>query len=229
MKEKIAGFFIGLGISVSYKTQTQHVEKFIDRLQQTKHIPMHRVGGHGDGGYWIPQDLSGITSCFSPGVASCSSFELDLAERGMEIFMADKSVAGPSSKHPQFHFTKRHIGSFTDIERGYISFEDWYEQSCSQIAIDGDKILQMDIEGGEYEVIHSITNRTLKNFRVLVIEFHNIHQLLNCNSFNFMEKAFRKLLLDFEIFNIEQNFAAGATYLAGKKISKLLEISFIRK
>jgi len=38
-----------------------------------------RLGGANDGGYLIPNDLQGITACFSPGVSETSAFERDCA------------------------------------------------------------------------------------------------------------------------------------------------------
>lgn len=41
---------------------------------------MIRIGEVHDSSYIIPDDLEGITACFSPGVGPSSSFELDVAE-----------------------------------------------------------------------------------------------------------------------------------------------------
>jgi hypothetical protein len=63
-----------------------------------------RVGDFGDGGYLVPDDLSGIRACFSPGVSKQASFELDMAKRGIPSFMADASVAGPAIGVPGAEF-----------------------------------------------------------------------------------------------------------------------------
>lgn len=34
-----------------------------------------RLGPNGDGGYLVPDDLTGIEACFSPGVCATSEFE----------------------------------------------------------------------------------------------------------------------------------------------------------
>lgn len=229
MKETIINIAGEFGFSISRRTDSGKIRSFIDRLQKIKNIPMQRVGGDGDGGYWIPCNLEGIHSCFSPGVAGCSAFEQGLAERGIDVFLADRSVKGPAIENPRFHFIQKHIGSYSDAEGGFISLEEWYDGCCASHPSSGDKILQMDIEGSEYEVIHSIPRRILKDFRILVIEFHHIHQLLNCNSFDFMEKAFRKILLEFDICRLENNFAAGKTRLGNQTFGRLLEVTFVRR
>ena len=81
----------------------------IIRALQLRSVPvaMLRLGPDGDGGYLVPNDLAGIGACFSPGVADISGFEEACADLGLQVFLADKSVDGPSAPHPQFRFTKK--------------------------------------------------------------------------------------------------------------------------
>jgi hypothetical protein len=81
----------------------------------------------------------------------------------------------------------------------------------------------MDIEGAEYEVLHSVSAALLKRFRVVVVEFHHLHQLWNCNSFEIMCNAFEKLLGDFEVPY------AGWVDCEGIRFSRLIEVTFVRK
>jgi hypothetical protein len=85
--------------------------------------PLIRLGPPDDGGYVLPDDLAGIDVCFSPGVSTVSGFEKDCAELGMEIFMADYSVAGPALEHPKFHFIKKFIGPKPSAN--FITLDDW--------------------------------------------------------------------------------------------------------
>lgn len=59
-----------------------------------------RFGPHGDGGYLMPNDLDGVVGCLSPGVSFECGFDTAIAERGIDVFMADASVAGPAQPHP---------------------------------------------------------------------------------------------------------------------------------
>lgn len=65
-----------------------------------------RVGPSGDGGYLIPDDLVGVTHCFSPGVASVSGFEEELARMGVGCFLADYSVDSPEATSERVRFLK---------------------------------------------------------------------------------------------------------------------------
>lgn len=100
-----------------------------------------RLGPHGDGGYLVPDDLEGIEACFSPGVSTVSGFESDCAERGMRVFLADKSVDRPPDDHTLFHFTKRFIGAFSNED--FMTMDDWVSSSLPET--DSDLLLQVDI------------------------------------------------------------------------------------
>ena len=58
-------------------------------------IELTRIGSGDDGGYLVPDDLSGIGGCISPGVSTEISFDREMAARGIPVFMADASVKGP--------------------------------------------------------------------------------------------------------------------------------------
>ena len=73
------------------------------RPHATEH-PLVRIGGDGDGGYLVPDDLAGISALFSPGVAETADFEAEFARRNVPCFLADYSVEGPPVSSPLFHF-----------------------------------------------------------------------------------------------------------------------------
>ena len=73
------------------------VKSLIEKLYPYKiNKDLIRLGATGDGGYLIPDDIDGIEACFSPGVDKVSEFEQDCIDRGMKVFMADKSVVKPN-------------------------------------------------------------------------------------------------------------------------------------
>ena len=55
----------------------------------TVNVPLVRIGGEGDGGYLLPDDLKGIRKCFSPGVSTTAEFEKHVARTyGIKSFLA---------------------------------------------------------------------------------------------------------------------------------------------
>jgi hypothetical protein len=189
-----------------------------------------RIGPRGDGGYLLPDDLKEIEVCFSPGVADSSDFELVLANRGMKVFLADKSIETPPAAHENFNFIKKHIASRDCCQEGLITLDEWYRSKLSNPSENSpEAILQMDIEGSEYEVIHNSSALLLSRFRIMVIEFHRLYQLADRFSFKWMASAIRKLLNTHAIVHMHPNNNRKPLTLHEIKIPATLEITFLRR
>jgi FkbM family methyltransferase len=89
-----------------------------------------------------------------------------LTTHGIECFLADYSVDKPAIDNSLFNFTKKYLGNKNDYQT--IRLESWIKDNKS----DDEMLLQMDIEGAEYQVILDTPSETLRRFRILVIEFH---------------------------------------------------------
>ena len=220
--------FSVVGFNLSKGASTGMTKFTLELMRPTVNCSLIRLGGTGDGSYAVPDDLSGITHCFSPGVGPSSAFELDLAKRGIHVFMADASVEGPTVSHPKFHFRKDHVASYSDTANRLVSMDDWVGANLSK-ADTGDLLLQMDIEGAEYEVIHSMSEALLQRFRILAIEFHHLNQLRHGIMCGYMTSAFEKLLKYFNVCYAENNLAAGTFRVGHSRFSRLCEVSLIRK
>jgi hypothetical protein len=188
-------------------------------------VPLVRLGPLGDGGYLVPDDLKYISSCFSPGVSSISGFEKMCADRGMDVYLTDKSVEQPAEFHDKFHFQKMHVGSLTNHET--ITLDDWVNASVPND--ESDLLLQMDIEGAEYETLLRASDSLLKRFRVMVIEFHRLQQLWDKNFFSTASRTFEKILQTHYCVHIHPNNYAGTIDFHGLEIPDLMELTFIRK
>src|SRR5262245_1319680 len=120
----------------------------------------------GDGGYLLPDDLDGIGACVSPGVSTECSFDTQIADLGIDVYLADASVSGPPVFHERFKFSKIYLDAFNSGQT--ITIDDF----CKSISPGSDLLLQMDIEGAEYRVLNSASESLLSRFRIMVIEFH---------------------------------------------------------
>src|SRR5262249_38221987 len=96
MKKTAVDILATLGISVSRWVDVQLVRRLIERLHPvTTDKKLIRIGGGGDGGYLVPDDLGGVVACFSPGVGAVASFEAALLSRGIPCYLVDASVTRP--------------------------------------------------------------------------------------------------------------------------------------
>lgn len=175
------------------------------------------------GSYLISKDLSGIEVVFSPGVGPSSDFELYFAEHGAKCFLADASVSGPALDHENFSFIRKYVGSRTNDE--FVSLDDWVNKLYPK---GSDGVLQMDIEGYEFETILSASNEVLNRFRIIVLEVHCLN-ILNTNEGLLLCSLFiDKLLKNFKVCHFHVNNGLHPLNLQGLKFPGVIELTLIR-
>ena len=188
--------------------------------------PLVRVGPAGDGGYLVPDDLADIKACFSPGVSDEAGFELAFANRGVPCFLADASVPEEPVKHENIFFDPLFLGATSDSKR-FISLEDWVNEKSVE---NGDLILQMDIEGAEYDVLRSAPPELLKRFRLIAIELHNFEFFLTNKLSALSFEGFLNILLEnFEVVHIHPNNNRRPVFHKGIEIPPVIEMTLLRK
>ena len=205
----------------------EQLAQFFDRLHAVDPgLPMIRLGGDGDGGYVIPDDLEGLAACFSPGVSDVADFELGLAERGVPSFMADASVEGSPSQHPLLDFEPTFVG--TEDAPGWTTMESWMSRKGPAPEA-GDLLLQMDIEGAEWPVLASMDRATLVRFRMIVLELHDVHRVFLRSGLEEVQSVLTKLLADFDMVHLHANNNLQPVRLHGYEVPPVLEMTLLRK
>lgn len=210
----------------TWATDKDTLQSLIDSLSpQSTDKKLIRMGPEGDGGYLVPDDLNGVLACFSPGVSTGSGFEKDCADLGIRVFLADNSVENPVDSHDRFFFSKKHVGVTTNDD--FTTIDDWVSTSLPESQ--GDLILQIDIEGYEYETFLSMSDRLLSRFRIIVAEFHTLDQLWNGPFYQLASRAFEKILQTHRCVHIHPNNSTPSQYREGLFIPPTLEFTFLRK
>jgi hypothetical protein len=187
-------------------------------------LPMIRLGGDGDGGYVLPDDLDGLAACFSPGVSSVADFDLSLAEKGVPSFMADASVSGVPVHHPLFDFEATFVG--TEDADGWTRLDSWMGRKAPDT---GDMLLQMDIEGSEWSVLRSTDRATLRRFRMIILELHDMQRICLRNGLDEVRQVVGGLLEDFEMVHLHANNHELPVRYLGYEIPPVLEATLLRK
>jgi hypothetical protein len=217
---------IAPGFNVTSQTPPEVLLKLIRKLRpQNCGIDLVRIGGPGDGGYLVPDDLNEIEYCFSPGVNTISDFENQLADRGIKSFLADYSVDAPPILRPEFTFDKKFLGSTNNDEFMTLAF--WKDKYLSHYA--EDLILQMDIEGSEYEVIFNVPDDLFDQFRIIVIEFHSLQLLFEPIMFRLLSTCFEKLLKSFSVVHIHPNNCGDIVKRGNIEVPMSMEFTFLNK
>jgi hypothetical protein len=187
-----------------------------------------RVGGDNDGGYLLPNDLSGISKCFSPGVDVTATFEKDLLARGIWSHLADGSVDGAPDGLEVLSFEKKYLdGVNTD---DYMTLEYWVKAKESAFWPVGDFILQMDIEGAEYQTIIATPLGVLRRFRIIVIEVHDAqHWFNNPIAWETVQTFFTVLLQEFHVVHLHPNNNCPMIQVDDVLFPTVFELTLLRK
>jgi len=207
-----------------YTVKYSEIKKLINNIKvYNLGYKLLRMGPKGDGGYLVPDVLNKITTCFSPGVGRLHGFEKDLSKRRIKIFMADKTVDRPNLPKKNYVFIKKNIGSYEDEET--ITLNTW----INNYKIKNKILLQMDIEGSEYEAINSISELNLKKINVMIIEFHHFEQVLTKLGFLVINNTLKKILKYFDVAHIHPNNCCDSFKIKELIIPSALEITFLNK
>ena len=203
------------------------VSELLDRMK-----PHHygfrpiRLGPNADGGYVVPDIIHRCDVCLSAGVADSIGFELDLFEKfAVPAHLADYSVSQPPGIPPEFSFTKKFLASYPSATT--MTLDEWiFEQNLDNKRI----VLQMDIEGAEYETLLNISYEQLRSVDVLVLEIHGFERILSRAFYPIVKALFDRLLTVFNVFHLHPNNAGSvARGIKDWEIPSLIEITFVSK
>ena len=142
----------------------------------------------------------------------------------MNVYLADRSVDRPAALHDRFHFTKKYIGVTSNED--FMTVDEWVEESMP--GSQSDLILQMDIEGYEYETFLGMSDRLLRRFRIIVVEVHGLGQLWNLPFFRLASRAFEKVLQSHTCVHIHPNNCCEPLDIGGLSIPSVAEFTFLR-
>lgn len=215
-----------LGIAASKSSDPREVFGTFQKLRPrvTEH-PLVRIGCSTDGGYLVPDDLLEISGVFSPGVAETAEFEMHFASEGTPCYLIDGSIAQPPVFHENIHFEPLWLSSRSVIGHS-ISLSDWLGLHAAEGA---DFLLQMDIEGAEYECLLSADASTLKSFRIIVLELHDFQSITNRMGSRLINLLLERLLETHHLVHTHVNNTTKPFWFAGLALPDTLELTLIRK
>lgn len=234
IKNLIRGILETRGINFAKNSMTlgltpkSEIVALLERLRPVNNgHQLIRIGGPGDGGYLVPDDFEGIEECFSPGSNLLWSFEKSLQTQfGIRSFMCDTLDQKPSDLTNFQEFTQGWVGPYSDGQK-FISLGDWMKSSVST---NSDLILQMDIEGAEYQTLLSLSTSDLQRFRIIVIEIHFLEALKNRWAFEMIYRPFFSCLLDlYDVVHLHPNNCCGIWSMGNFEYPRIIELTLHRK
>lgn len=131
-----------------------------------------RVGGKHDGGYIMLDDFERVQLAYSFGISDDVTWDEDIANRGINVFMYDHTIADLPMKKQQFHFFRKGIAETDKPDEQLYSLKTFICENGHEK--EKHLILKMDIEGAEWNVIEEMESYILKMFDQIVLELHGM-------------------------------------------------------
>ena len=185
-----------------------------------------RIGPQGDGGYLLPDDFTGVFDCLSPGSNGEWEFEISLENKyRIKSHILDNLEKKPQGFKEPHKFYAGFLGA-ADRE-GQISLQSFI--SSAELEDDCNLILQMDIEGDEYEIFDEVSERLLSKFRILVVEFHYFDVMTNINNIDKTLSMFNKIDKHFDLVHLHPNNCCGVFNFGLSQVPRVFEATYHRK
>lgn len=189
-----------------------------------------RIGPPTGGSYLLPNELKGIGLNISPGVGKTFQFESSLLEEyGIPSVMLDASIAVPPNLPDEIEFIEKFVVPNSNSTSG-IQISELVSQATARYGNKVDFILQMDIEGAEYEILKYANPNDLLRFIILAIEFHDMELWIQ-NAFysRTILPVLNKLLEHFDVVHSRAHNSSHTFRYKGFFIPSALELTFHRK
>lgn len=175
--------------------RVQHtVLAILKRLEPMRAVERQkiRIGKECDGGYVMLDDFDGITAAYSVGICDEVSWDLYMAERGIEVFQYDHTIDGLPLQHARFHWSKKGLGASVTAD---------LETLPRLVEMNGhrgrsDLLLKCDIEGCEWKVLAALPSDCLRQFKQIVLEIHYLERLTEPDFAKLVERAVAVLTAD---------------------------------
>ncbi len=180
-----------------------------------------------DGGYVMADRLEPSDGCaYSIGVGPDTSWDVDMADRGWEVFQYDHTVEDAPHRHARCHFHKLGLGAHdhdVSLRRLDTLFADNGHDDR------GGHILKVDIEGHEWDCLDVLADDFFIRFDQIVAEIHWLDHLTDDA---FRSKYFRvmqKLGKHHTCIHIHANNYADLVTQSGIAIPPVIEVTFVRR
>jgi hypothetical protein len=214
-----------LGFAVLEGAPAEGVARVIESLRpRFPPDQLVRIGGPRDGGYLVPRDIDSYELLISPGVGESCEFDRHFFGRGVPAVLVDASVDVPAQPH-MVHL-KKFVGGYSSEADGIVSLQDLlaqYGEGKSRI------VLQMDIEGAEYEVLAATPEPVLGRFGIIAMEAHHLGGLCYRGMFPIIATAFRRLLKNHFVAHIHVNNSGAVLPYRGNEIPDTVEFTFLHR
>jgi hypothetical protein len=173
-----------------------------------------RVGGPNDGGYVMVDDIYSSTTpvAYSIGINRDVTWDVDVARRGVDVFMYDHTISALPTSHPRFHFRRQGLTG-TASRADMRTLEQMVQDNghCDVPRM----LLKIDVEGAEWDALLHTPSDLLARFSQIVIEFHGLIPTTHDSDANMVSLVLEKLLVTHRPVHVHGNTYGPSLILPG--------------
>jgi len=184
-----------------------------------------RVGGDNDGGYVMVDNRLDQVAVYNFGIGQEVTWDQAMADRQNIVFQFDHTIDAPPPTRGATLFTRKGLGATSD--ESFVSLHD-------ALVVNGDQdrddlVLNIDIEGGEWDILPTLDPRVLGCFSQIVIELHDLlHYVTDPVFRSWVQVSLDRLCADHTIVHVHAN-NNGARGVAGNVMGyDVLELTLVR-
>jgi hypothetical protein len=184
-----------------------------------------RIGGAGDGGYIMVDDVTGVVRALSFGINRDDGWDAEMAQRGIPVEQFDHTIESAPTQHPLLHFHRKMIAAIPGEGQETIP-----ALVAAHSRGEGpDLVLKIDIDGGEWRVFDDCPADVLGKFAQIVCEFHDLVRLHDASFLARARRVFEKLEQNFDVIHVHGNNYAAIVNVANIALPDVLEVTFVNR
>jgi hypothetical protein len=201
--------------------------RLIDLIKPKRPIGLSKVRlgtQTGDGGYVMVDSFDSIGAGLSLGIGANVSWDIEMANRGIDILQYDNTVVKSPVSHQRFRFHHCRVAGRDSSDGSFVSVG----TMLRHVPANRDVVLKMDIEGAEWESLASISNEVMKRFSQILVE---LHFPLSGSPLEVASRlrTLRRIRRTHEVVHVHANNFIDTTDVEGVEIPQVIEISYLRK
>jgi hypothetical protein len=216
----------GADFSESY---TYQYFSYLKKLLQVRDVEgsysFVRLGRSHDGGYVMLDDFTNSNIAYSFGISNDVSWDLDMANKGFEVYQYDHTITKLPQNNKHFHYFHTGITGDPACENKDLKTIETILSENRHIGLNN-IILKMDVEGAEWSFINHSPIAVLSQFSQMVFELHN---LIDINKKDKIIPALEKLNETHQLIYIHANNNCHVFYTGDIMIPSEIEVVYVRR
>lgn len=191
-----------------------------------------RAGGASDGGYIMIDRGLNFATMYSFGINGDVRWDLEMAERGCQIFQYDHTIDALPEEHPNFHWFRQGIAAVPTSDGIMTSIGEILKahrhEGCRDIT------LKMDIEDSEWEVFEHASAEDMDHFSQILVEVHKVFTWDYTEPADREHMARRRAVLEkidqtHQLVHLHANNYGSFGLIGGVSIPDVLELTYVRR